>query len=181
MKPALIIVDLQNDFCPGGSLAVPEGDEIVPAVNGLIDRFIQADNPIFATRDWHPQGHISFQAQGGIWPPHCIQNSPGAEFHPQLRLPTEATVITKGDRQDRDAYSGFDGTTLADQLRGAGVARLVVCGLATDYCVRATALDALKAGFKVEVRSEAIRGVEVNPGDTGAALAEMQAAGASLA
>ncbi len=180
LKQALIIVDLQNDFCPGGSLAVAEGDQIVPLVNDLIEQFARAGQPIFATRDWHPTGHISFEAQGGIWPPHCVQQTHGAQFHPDLRLPFDATIITKGDHKERDAYSGFDGTSLAEQLRAAQVEELVVCGLATDYCVRATSLDGLKAGFQVTVMEAAVRGVNVAPGDAAKALAEMQAAGAAL-
>ena len=181
MKRALIVVDLQNDFCPGGALAVPEGDQIIPLVNELMEQFARAGEPIFATRDWHPQGHVSFEDQGGIWPPHCVQDTPGAEFHPDLRPPAGAIVITKGDALDKDAYSGFDGTSLAKQLRDARVEHIVVCGLATDYCVRATALDGVKAGFQVEVRQAAVRGVEVAPGDSRKALDEMQAAGVSLA
>ncbi len=181
MSQALIVVDLQNDFCPGGALAVPAGDQIVPLVNELMEQFARAGQPIFATRDWHPEGHVSFKARGGIWPPHCVQGTPGAEFHSDLRLPSAATVITKGDTLDKDAYSGFDGTSLARQLQEAGVEGLVVCGLATDYCVRATALDGLKAGFQVEVRQAAVRGVEVAPGDSQKALDELQAAGVLLA
>ena len=113
---ALIIVDLQNDFCPRGSLAVPEGDQVVPVVNALIARFSGQGAPIFATRDWHVADHISFVAQGGIWPPHCIQATRGAQFHPDLKLPDEAVIISKGERKDRDAYSGFDGTDLAARL-----------------------------------------------------------------
>ncbi len=179
-KQALVIVDLQNDFCPGGSLAVPDGDKIVPIVNDLIERFSRAGLPILATRDWHPEGHPSFKAQGGLWPPHCVQNTPGARFPPNLRLPDSATVISKADSKEKDAYSGFEGTDLAALLEEAGVDRIVVCGLATDYCVRATALDGLRAGVKVTVVEDAIRGVEVQPGDAEKALAELQKAGASL-
>ena len=179
-KQALVIVDLQNDFCPGGSLAVPDGDRIVPAVNELIERFSRAGLPIFATRDWHPENHVSFKAQGGLWPPHCVQNTPGARFHPGLRLPDSATVISKADSEEKDAYSGFEGTDLAAHLKEAGVDRIVVCGLATDYCVKATALDGLRAGLKVVVVEDAIRGVDVQPGDAEKALAELQKAGASL-
>ncbi len=179
-KQALVIVDLQNDFCPGGSLAVPDGDRIVPAVNELIERFSRAGLPIFATRDWHPENHVSFKAQGGLWPPHCVQNTPGARFHPGLRLPDSATVISKADSEEKDAYSGFEGTDLAALLKKAGVDRIVVCGLATDYCVKATALDGLRAGLKVVVVEDAIRGVDVQPGDAEKTLAELQKAGASL-
>lgn len=179
-KQALVIVDLQNDFCPGGSLAVPDGDKIVPVVNDLIEKFSRAGLPIFATRDWHPDNHVSFKAQGGTWPPHCVQNTPGARFHPDLRLPDSATVISKADSEEKDAYSGFDGTNLEALLKEAGVDQIVVCGLATDYCVKATALDGLKAGLAVTVVEDAIRGVDVQPGDAEKALAELQKAGASL-
>ncbi|UCH64270.1 MAG: bifunctional nicotinamidase/pyrazinamidase [Fidelibacterota bacterium] len=179
-KQALVVVDLQNDFCPGGSLAVPEGDKIVPVVNDLIGKFSQAGLPIFATRDWHPGDHVSFKTQGGPWPPHCVQNTTGAQFHPDLRLPNNATIISKADSPERDAYSGFEGTDLAALLEQAGVDHIVICGLATDYCVKATALDGLKAGLGVTVVEDAIRGVEVQPGDSQKALDEMQAAGVLL-
>ncbi len=179
-KQALVIVDLQNDFCPGGSLAVPDGDQIVPVVNDLIEKFSRVGLPIFATRDWHPDNHVSFQAQGGPWPPHCIQNTPGARFHPDLRLPDNATIISKADSPDRDAYSGFEGTDLAALLKEAGVDQIIVCGLATDYCVKATVLDGLKAGLAVTVVEDAIRGVDVQPGDSQTALDELQATGAML-
>ncbi|MFB0515003.1 MAG: bifunctional nicotinamidase/pyrazinamidase [Candidatus Neomarinimicrobiota bacterium] len=178
---ALIIVDLQNDFCPGGSLPVPDGDSIVPILNKLIETFSQAQRPIYATRDWHPEGHCSFKAQGGIWPTHCVQHTHGAQFHPDLQLPESATIISKADTQDRDAYSGFDGTPLEALLKEAGVDQIVVCGLATDYCVKATVLDGLKAGLGVIVVEDAIRGVDVQPGDSQKALAEMGQAGATIA
>ncbi len=178
---ALIIVDLQNDFCPGGTLAVPEGDAIVPLVNRLMASFTAAGGPIYATRDWHPAGHISFQAQGGPWPPHCVQDTDGARFHPGLALPDDVVIITKGTRTDKDAYSGFDETPLAGWLAAAGIGKIIVCGLATDYCVRATALDGLAAGLEVTVLTDAVRGVEVNPGDSAAALTEIERAGVRLA
>ena len=177
---ALIIVDLQNDFCPGGSLAVPEGDLVVPVVNALIARFTSEGSPIIATRDWHVADHISFVAQGGIWPPHCVQATRGAQFHPDLRLPDDAVFISKGERQDRDAYSGFDGTDLADRLKALAVDKLVVCGLATDYCVKATVLDGLEAGFGVEVMAAGIRGVEVAAGDSQRAIDKMVERGAVM-
>lgn len=177
-KHALVIVDLQNDFCPGGSLAVPDGDKIVPVVNRLINTFKEAGLPIIATRDWHPADHCSFQEQGGPWPPHCIQDTKGAEFHPDFKLPSEATVISKASSKEKDAYSGFDGTDLAPHLRQDGVDTIVVCGLATDYCVKATALDGLEEGFNVTVLEDAIRGVNVKPDDSEKALAEMKTGGA---
>ena len=177
---ALIIVDLQNDFCPGGALAVPEGDQIVPIVNRLIKRFIEAGLPVYATRDWHPADHVSFKDQGGPWPPHCVQSTLGAEFHPGLRLPAEAVIVSKANNKAKDAYSGFDETELAEQLKASGVDEIIVCGLATDYCVQATALDGVHTGLKVTVVEDAIRGVEVEPGDSQRALGEMKAAGIRL-
>jgi nicotinamidase/pyrazinamidase len=179
-QKALIIVDLQNDFCPGGALAVPEGDQIIPIVNKLIRQFSTAGLPVYATRDWHPSNHVSFKAQGGPWPPHCIQFTPGAEFHPGLELPTEAVIVSKADNTDRDAYSMFDGTDMAERLKVAGVQEIIVCGLATDYCVKATALDGMQAGFRVTVVEDAIRGVEVTPGDSQKAIGEMKATGVIL-
>jgi nicotinamidase/pyrazinamidase len=175
-QDALIIVDVQNDFCPGGALAVPHGDEVVPAINRLLNHSWLT----VATKDWHPAEHCSFKAQGGPWPPHCVQGTAGAELHPQLDVARIQVIITKGSRPEKDAYSGFDGTELANMLRDKGVKRVVVCGLATDYCVRATAHDALKAGFEVLVSEDAIRGVEVTRGDSQRALDELRAAGARL-
>lgn len=174
-KDALVIVDLQNDFCPGGALPVPAGDEIVPTVNLLVRKFER----VFTTQDWHPADHISFHEQGGPWPPHCVQNTPGAELHPGLNAP-QARRILKGTDAHQEAYSGFQGTALAEELRHLGVKRVFLCGLATDYCVKATALDALANGFEVIVVSDAIRGVDVNPGDSAAALKELTSAGAVL-
>jgi nicotinamidase/pyrazinamidase len=171
---ALLIVDVQNDFCAGGALAVPQGDAVVVPIN----RLLQYPWLTVATKDWHPVEHCSFQAHGGPWPPHCVQGTAGAELHPQLESAKIQVIITKGSRPDRDAYSGFDGTNLASLLHDKGVQRVVVCGLATDYCVRATAQDALKAGFEVLVLEDAIRGVEVNPGDSQRAVDDLKAAGA---
>jgi nicotinamidase/pyrazinamidase len=175
-RDALIIVDVQNDFCPGGMLAVPSGDEVIAPIN----RLLQYSWLTVATKDWHPAEHCSFQAQGGPWPPHCVQGTAGAELHPQLDTARILAIITKGSRPDRDAYSGFDGTTLAHLLRDKGVTRVVVCGLATDYCVRATTHDALKEGFEVLMLGDAMRGVELNPGDCQRAIDELQSAGARL-
>jgi nicotinamidase/pyrazinamidase len=175
-QDALIIVDVQNDFCPGGALAVPNGDEVVPAINRLLQHRWLA----VATKDWHPADHCSFKAQDGPWPPHCVQGTAGAELHPQLDVARIQVIITKGSRPEKDAYSGFDGTELAKILREKGMKRVVVCGLATDYCVRATAHDALKAGFEVLVLEDAIRGVEVTPGDSQRAVDELRAAGARV-
>lgn len=175
-RDALLIVDVQNDFCPGGALAVPYGDEVVAPIN----RLLQYSWLAVATKDWHPAEHCSFQAQGGPWPPHCVQGTMGAELHPQLDTANIPVIITKGSRPDRDAYSGFDGTPLTHILREKGVTRVVVCGLATDYCVRATAQDALQEGFEVLVAADAIRGVEVNPGDSQRAIDELKRAGARM-
>jgi nicotinamidase/pyrazinamidase len=173
-RDALIIVDVQNDFCPGGALAVPHGDQVIPAINQLLAYPWLA----VATKDWHPAHHCSFQAQRGPWPPHCVQGTPGAELHPALDASNIQVIITKGSRPERDAYSGFDGTDLARILRDRGVRRVVVCGLATDYCVSATARDALKEGFEVLVPEDAIRGVEVSPGDSQRAVETLKEAGA---
>lgn len=179
-RSALLVVDVQRDFCPGGSLAVPQGDKVVPVLNEAIARFQARHLPILATRDWHPRGHVSFRERGGPWPAHCVQNSTGAQFHPELRLPQEAALISKGTNADEEAYSGFQGTTLAEQLRATRVERVFVGGLATDYCVKATALDALKEGFQVFVLEDAVRGVEVQKGDSARALEEMVRHGAVL-
>jgi nicotinamidase/pyrazinamidase len=162
---ALIIVDVQNDFLPGGALAVPHGDEVVPALNRYIDLFLTKGMPIIATRDWHPVNHCSFQAQGGPWPPHCIANTPGAAFAAGLKLPAEAIIISKAVALEKDAYSGFEGTELEAVLRSYGVRRLFIGGLATDYCVLNTVTDALENRYQVYVLSDAIRAVNVNPDD----------------
>lgn len=182
---ALVVVDVQRDFCPGGTLAVPEGDRVIPVANALLAQFHQAGRPIALTRDWHPPGHVSFQARGGPWPPHCVQNTAGADFHPGLSIPPEAERFSKGTAEDRDAYSGFEGvsdagTPLHDWLRANGARRLWVVGLATDYCVRATVLDALAHGYAARVIADGVRGVEVQPEDTARALAEMARAGAEV-
>ncbi len=177
-KDALIIVDLQNDFCPGGALAVPEGDKIVPVLNAYIERFSNSKSLIVATRDWHPENHISFLEQGGIWPKHCVQNTKGAEFHPDLKLPSDSIIVSKATEPDKEAYSGFDGTNLEKLLKGKGVTRLFVGGLATDYCVRATVLDALRLGFCVFLLLDAIKGVNVQPEDSERAIVEMLEKGA---
>jgi nicotinamidase/pyrazinamidase len=173
---ALIIVDVQNDFCPGGALAVPHGDEVVPVVNRLLEhRWLSV-----ATMDWHPDEHCSFESHGGPWPPHCVQHTTGAELHRELAIDCVDLVITKGSNPDQDAYSGFHGTELASILRERGVRRVVICGIATDYCVRATAHDALREGFEVLVLEDAIRGVEVQPGDCQRAIEELCQAGARM-
>ena len=180
-KRALVIVDVQNDFCPGGALAVHEGDQVVPIVNALIEKFSRAGLPIYATRDWHPAEHCSFKAQGGPWPPHCVQDTAGAGFHADMVLPDEAIVISKATVVQADAYSGFEGTALAERLRAKSVDDIVVCGLATDYCVKATAIDGRKEGFSVTVVEDAIKGVNVESDDSAKAVAEMKEAGVSFA
>ncbi len=177
-KTALIVVDVQKDFCPGGALPVREGDKVVPILNDYIKKFRDAGAPIYATRDWHPPNHISFNTRGGRWPPHCIQNTDGARFHSDLRLPKEASVISKAMNPDEEAYSGFDGTGLEEELKEKGVDSVFVGGLATDYCVKNTVLDAIRLGFKVVLLVDAIRGVDVNPGDSERAVEEMVRRGA---
>lgn len=177
-RAALIVVDVQNDFCPGGALPVPDGDQVVPVLNEYIRIFLRAGAPIYATRDWHPADHISFKEQGGIWPPHCIQGTTGAEFHPALALPKEATIVSKGSDPREDAYSGFQGTGLGARLNRQGIERLFIGGLATDYCVKSTVLDALQEGFETVLLQDASRGVEVKPGDIEQALTVMKQAGA---
>ena len=176
---ALIIVDLQNDFCPKGSLAVKDGDKIIPTVNALIKRYKSLGNPIYATRDWHPSNHMSFKSSGGPWPVHCVQNTPGAAFHPDLII-DDAIVINKGSLVDEEAYSGFNGTNLAQKLKERGVTDLTICGLATDYCVKATVLDGINSGFTVTVIKDGIRGVNVKPEDSKKALEAMMSAGAVI-
>ena len=173
---ALLCVDVQGDFLPGGSLAVTDGFAVVQP---LLEAASRTDL-VVATRDWHPAGHASFAARGGPWPPHCVAGTPGAALHPRIDV-IAGLVVTKGSDADRDAYSGFDGTPLAALLRAAGVTRLLVGGLATDYCVRATVLDALREGFAVTVLRDAVRAVDVRPGDGDRALEEMRAAGAEIA
>ena len=175
---ALIIVDLQNDFLPGGSLGVPQGDEVVAPIQQLIDLYQSHGLPIYASRDWHPVGHCSFTEQGGIWPVHCIAGSNGAAFSAAIPLEQVAIVISKATTVEKDAYSAFNGTGLGDEMRARGIARVAVCGLATDYCVLNTARDALAEGFAALLVLDAIRAVDVQPGDGARAIAAMQAAGA---
>jgi nicotinamidase/pyrazinamidase len=176
---ALIVVDFQNDFTPGGALAVSHGDEIAERVNEL------AADPRFelviATRDWHPAGHGSFAEQGGPWPPHCVQGTEGAELHAALDRSHIDIVLDKGQDPGTDGYSGFEDTGLEELLRERKVDRVTIVGLATDYCVKNTALDALRNGFGVTVDSTAVRPVEVRPGDGERALEEVRAAGGSIA
>jgi nicotinamidase/pyrazinamidase len=176
-QTALVVVDIQNDFCPGGALPVKDGDKIVPVLNRYIERFRKAGAPVLFTRDWHPPDHSSFKAQGGPWPPHCVQNSEGAKFHRDLLIPPEGEIVSKADKRD-EAYSFFQGTDLAEELKERGIKRLLVGGLATDYCVKETVLDGLKHGFEVFHLDDASKGVNVNPDDSERALQEMVAKGA---
>jgi len=171
----LIVVDVQNDFCPGGALAVPDGDAVVPIINRLMPCFER----VIATQDFHPPGHSSFAAQGGPWPEHCVQGTVGAEFHPGLDTDAIDEIVQKGTDLATDGYSGFAGTDLAERLRNGGAAKVFIVGLATDYCVRATAIEAVANGFETIVLTDAIRAVDVQPGDGDRAAAEMQTAGAT--
>lgn len=164
-KAALVVVDVQRDFCPGGSLAVKDGDKVVPRLNKVIEAFSAAGLTIFFTRDWHPQNHMSFKAQGGPWPPHCVQGTSGAQFHPSLNIPKNSVIISKGGKPNQEAYSGFQGTNLAERLNALGVLEIFLGGLTTDYCVKESSLDAIKAGFKVNVLEDCIKAVNVHPKD----------------
>ena len=178
MRTALIIVDFQNDFTPGGALAVREGDTIAARINELA---ASGDfDLVVATRDWHPSDHGSFAEQGGPWPVHCVADTPGAQLHPALDTSAIDVIVDKGQDPGTEGYSGFDGTNLADLLRERDVDEVVVVGLATDYCVKNTALDALRAGLGVRVDESAVRGVDVQPGDSARALDELRAAGATV-
>jgi len=173
---ALIVVDVQIDFCPGGALPIDDGDAVVPALNRWIAAAVDAPVPIYASRDWHPAGHLSFKDSGGPWPVHCLEDTDGARFHPDLRLPSSAIVVTKGVRLDKDQYSAFDDTGLATDLRRRQVTRVWVGGLAQDVCVRATVLDARRQGFDAVVIADATRPVTRAGGDS--AGDEMRLAGA---
>jgi nicotinamidase/pyrazinamidase len=178
-RRALIVVDVQNDFCPGGSLAVERGDEVVEPLNRLIREFLSRGEPVFKSRDWHPAQTKHFAAYGGTWPVHCVQNTRGAEFHKDLVEDPRIEIVSKG-LGDEDQYSAFDGTTLAEELRAQGVNEVWVGGLATDYCVKNTVLDALREGFKVKAVGEAMRAVNLHPGDGARAIEEMRRAGAEI-
>jgi nicotinamidase/pyrazinamidase len=178
-KRALIVVDVQNDFCPGGTLAVKNGDEVVAPLNRLMEEFLERGEPVFKSRDWHPPQTKHFSEYGGTWPVHCVQNTRGAEFHPELLDDKHIRVISKG-LGDEDSYSAFDGTDLALQLQRLGVEEVWVGGLATDYCVKNTVLDALKQGFRVKALKDAMRPVEIQSGDGERAIDEMRQAGAEI-
>lgn len=184
-RDALVIVDIQNDFCPGGALGVPGGDAVVPVLNRYAERFVAAGAPVLASRDWHPAVTTHFKAHGGVWPPHCVQDTPGADFHPDLALPAGTTVVSKGMDPREDAYSCFqaetaDGMPFAATLGELGVSRLYVGGLATDYCVKSTVVDGVREGFEMVVLADAVAAVDLVPGDGAKALDEMRAAGAAM-
>ena len=177
----LLLVHLQNDFCSGGALPVPEGERVIPVANEWIRVFAAQGYGIVATRDWHPPNHCSFREQGGPWPPHCVQGSFGAQFHPDLKIPPGTLIVSGATNPKHEAYSGFDGTTLDERLEDLGARTLYVLGLATDYCVKQTVLDACRLGFRVVVLRDGVRGIDVDPGDSERALEAMQAAGAIVA
>lgn len=176
----LLVTDIQNDFLPGGSLGVAGGDEVVPVLNCYIDIFLKEGLPVFATRDWHPAHHSSFRERGGPWPPHCVQGTPGAEFSPALKLPPSAVIISKATDPDQDAYSSFLRTDLNSRLQEAGIRRIFIGGLTTEYCILNSTRDALKSGYEVFVLADAIRAVNVQPGDGERAVEEMKALGAKM-
>lgn len=183
---ALLLIDVQNDFCPGGALAVPDGGRVVDALNRHLETAAAKGWPVFASRDWHPPVTRHFSAYGGEWPVHCVAGSHGAAFHPNLHLPASAVIVSKGQDPERPGYSAMeavsdDGRTLPALLESSGIEHVYVGGLATDYCVRQTVLDALAAGLEVTVLRDAIAGVDVRPGDSARAIAEMERAGASFA
>jgi len=179
-KKALIVVDVQNDFCPGGSLAVAHGDEVIAPVNQLIKEFLDRGEPVYKTRDWHPPQTNHFAAYGGVWPFHCVQNTEGAEFHPDLLDDPRITIISKGIDDTADGYSGFDGTNLAELLHEQGVQEIWVGGLATDYCVKETVIDGARKGFKVKALADTMRAVNVNPDDGAEAIEQMKSVGAEI-
>jgi nicotinamidase/pyrazinamidase len=177
MSNALLIIDFQNDFCPGGALAVEEGDQIAEPIKRLAGEF----DHVFATRDWHPPDHSSFETEGGPWPVHCVQGTPGAELHPSMDGVEVEEIVDVGREREDQGYSGFEKSDLAQLMRDRDVEQVAVCGLATDYCVRASAIDAAKEGFDTTVVTDAIRAVDVEPGDADRAIEEMKEAGAKLA
>ncbi|MBO3800537.1 MAG: nicotinamidase [Candidatus Brockarchaeota archaeon] len=177
-RSALVVVDVQNDFLPGGALAVPGGDSVIEPLNKYIGMFAKQGLPVFATRDWHPKQHVSFKEKGGPWPPHCVQNTWGAEISSMLSIPPDVRIVDKAFSPDRDAYSGFQETILDLELRRLGIRRVFIGGLATDYCVKATVLDSLELGFETILLLDAIKGVDVNPGDSENAIKTMILKGA---
>jgi nicotinamidase/pyrazinamidase len=184
-ESALIIVDMQNDFCPGGALGVSGGDEIIPIINRYMKQFREKGAPIIASRDWHPRETKHFARFGGQWPEHCVQGSFGAMFRAGLTLPPDTRLFSKGMEPERDDYSALRardgaGTSMAEFLNSEGIRELFICGLATDYCVRQTALEGLRLGFSIYVLVDAVRGVDLQPGDSERALEELRSAGAGM-
>jgi nicotinamidase/pyrazinamidase len=173
-EDALIVVDIQNDFLPGGRLAVPYGDEIIDTVNCYVERFLAAERPVFATRDLHPPDHCSFLGEGGPWPCHCVAGTHGAAFPQALKLPDAVRIVSKAHEKDKEAYSAFSGTTLDEQLKRLAVRRLFICGLATEYCVFNTAKDAIACGYTVFLLQDAIRAIDAQPNDGNRAIEQMK-------
>ena len=166
-KKALLVVDLQNDFCPGGALGVSEGDLIIPKINNYVDLFLKKKLPVFVSRDWHPKQSKHFKQAGGPWPPHCVQNTEGAKFHPAFHVPEDAIIMSKGTNPELDGYSVFEAhdsqnRSFSEILNSMGIDELYIAGIATDYCVKMTSLDALNSGFVVHVLTDAIKGVDKN-------------------
>ncbi len=185
-KKALLIVDMQNDFCPGGALGVPEGDKIITIINRYINLFSKKGLPVFISRDWHPRKTRHFKQYGGIWPVHCVQNTLGASLHPKLKLPKRYIFLYKGMDPEKDSYSVFqaedgDGINFLFLLKVLGVKEIYIAGLAADYCVKFTALDALRKGFRVRVLLDAIKGVNIRPQDSSRAISLMLKKGAKKA
>jgi nicotinamidase/pyrazinamidase len=178
---AFLVIDVQRDFLPGGSLAIPDADAIIAPLNEYIAAFDRRDLPIILTRDWHPQNHCSFHSAGGPWPAHCVQGTDGACWPERLAIVPSARIVSKATHPQKDAYSAFAGTSLPALLRTLHIHRLFVAGLATDYCVRETVLDARAHGFDVVLLSDAMRAVNARPTDEAKAMADMQEAGAMLA
>ena len=184
-RSALLVVDVQNDFCTGGTLAVHGSERVVEALNRHLASAVAHDVPVYASRDWHPPTTTHFVAYGGTWPVHCVQQTRGADFHPDLHLPGDTIIVTKGTNPERPGYSAFEGETatgqpLVEDLRARGISHLYVGGLATDYCVRQSVLDAIANGFEVTVLGDAIAAVNVAPGDDARSLEEMTARGAAV-
>jgi len=185
-RSALLVVDVQNDFCTGGALAVPGSEAVVAALNRHIVDAVARGMPVYASRDWHPATTSHFQPFGGVWPIHCVQDSEGARFHPDLTLPPTAIVVSKGEESERPGYSALegrtpDGTPFLTDVQNRGIARLYVGGLATDYCVKHSVLDALSSGLQVIVLEDAVAGVDVHAGDSSRAMADMREKGAAVA
>jgi nicotinamidase/pyrazinamidase len=174
----LIVTDMQNDFLPGGKLAIKEGDTIIPALNRTISKFKACHLPVVATRDWHPENHMSFKEQGGPWPPHCIRNTEGAEFTDNLKLPDSVKIVSKATEQDKEAYSSLKGTDLPDFLKSLNTERVFIGGVATEYCVRESVMDLLQQGYMVYLLQDAIKAVNLDPEDGLRAFREMVDAGA---